>query len=161
MNKRATCGFIALFLLTLGGLLGYAAVFLPKMVAGIFGVVFAAVFVFIGIVLSEIHYRGIRDEELQDQKRELETLVVGLRGSAMKLLSQQRRAYGEVSKAQSNIVSTRIGVRLVEEMLHGMENDEQKDAAYRQVGVIIEEELAKVNQEVWGDRLCPKDDSVG
>jgi allophanate hydrolase subunit 2 len=41
-----------------------------------------------------------------------------------------------------------------------LENDEQRDAAYRQVGQIIEEELAKVNQEVWGDRLCPKDDSV-
>jgi len=154
--KNTICGFVALLVLALGGLAGYSATFLPKLLAGAFGVLFAAFSVFLGMVLASIRHREMTNEKSRND----EEIIAGLHQSAMKLIDQQGRAYGEISKAQSSIVSSRIGIRLVEEMLHGLENDEQRDAAYRQVGVIIEEELAKVNQEVWGDRLCPKDDSV-
>jgi hypothetical protein len=154
--KNTICGFVALLVLALGGLAGYSATFLPKLLAGVFGVLFVAFSVFLGMVLASIRHRELTNEKSRND----EEIIAGLHRSAEKLLDQQSRAYGEISKAQSNIVSSRIGIRLVEEMLHGLENDEQRDAAYRQVGQIIEEELAKVNQEVWGDRLCPKDDSV-
>ena len=157
MNKNTICGLIALSVLVLGGLVSYAATSLPKMLAGVLGLLCAAFALFIGMVLASVRHRQIVAEKSRDD----EEVISKLHQSALKLLAAQSRTYGEVSKAMSQIVSNRVGIRIVEEMLHGLENEEQRDAAYRQVGAIIEEELAKLNKEVWGDKPCPKDDSGG
>lgn len=141
--------------LGMGFLLGWFMQPWPRLLAGVVGLLFTAFVLFMGMVLASARQRTV----FAEKTRLDEEMIANLRQKALQMLDQQSRAYSEVSKAQSSIVSSRIGIRIVEEMLHGLENDEQKDAAYRQLGIIITEELAKVNSEVWGDKLCPKDTS--
>lgn len=157
MSKSTVCGLVALAVIGISGLVGYALSFLPGAVAVIAIVLFTAFSLFMGMVLASVRHRELAAEKSRDD----EEVISKLHLSAMKLLAAQSQTYGEVSKAMSQIVSNRVGIRIVEEMLHGLENEEQRDAAYRQVGAIINEELAKINKEVWGDKPCPKDDSGG
>jgi hypothetical protein len=157
MTKKTVCGLVALLVLVLGGLGGYAVTFLPRMLAGVLVVLFTAFVMFTGMVLASVRHRQMAAEKSRDD----EEVISNLHQSAKKLLAAQSRTYGEVSKAMSQIVSNRVGIRIVEEMLHGLENDEQRDAAYRQVGTIIEEELAKLNKDVFGDKSCPEKGSKG
>jgi hypothetical protein len=152
MKKSILCGWIALVVISIGCLICCISQFLPEVIAGIIGVVFTAFVLFVGMVLASVRHR----QQLAEKKDNNAQILENIHQSAMKLLAQQGRAYSEVSKAMSNIVSTRVGVRVVEEMLHGLENDEQRDAAYKQVGLIIEEELVRINSEVWGEKKCPE-----
>jgi hypothetical protein len=157
MSKSTVCGLVALAVIGIGGLAGYALSFLPGAVAVIAIVLLTAFSLFVGMVLASVRHRELTAEKNSND----DIIIASLHKSALKLLAAQSKTYGEVSKAMSNIVSNRVGIRIVEEMLHGLENEEQRDAAYRQVGAIINEELAKINKEVWGDKPCPKDDSGG
>jgi hypothetical protein len=157
MTKKTICGLVALLVLVLGGLGGFAVTFLPRMLAGVLVVLFTAFVMFTGMVLASIRHRQM----IADKSRDDEEVISNLHQGAMRLLAAQSKTYGEVSKAMSHIISNRVGIRIVEEMLHGLENDEQRDAAYRQVGTIIEEELVRLNKDVFGDKPCPKNGSEG
>jgi len=162
MSKSTVCGLVALAVIGLGGLAAYLSTYLaglgyPKTAVVVIGVLFAVFSLFMGMVMASVRHRELTAEKNSND----DIIIASLHKSALKLLAAQSKTYGEVSKAMSQIVSNRVGIRIVEEMLHGLENEEQRDAAYRQVGAIIEEELAKLNKEVWGDKPCPKDDSGG
>jgi len=132
--KKSDLGFIMLVVVAGGLLMGYVVLKLPlalSMICCAFG---AALAMFIGMILLAVITKSNHDMEANAALSEM-------KASMGNLLIQQKNAYMELLKASSRLVARRVAERTVVEMMHGLDNDEQRDAAVIQMNNIVDEEL--------------------
>ena len=131
---KTIAGSMMLLVLAMGIMIGFTVQKLPLPVAVMCCGLWAFVSMFIGMTLFALISRGKEDVSVNET-------IFNMRENVSRLLEQQRSAYHELLKASSRIVASRVAERTVIEMMHGLDNGEQRDAAFKQMNSIVDEEL--------------------
>lgn len=132
--SKSTLGLMIVFVILGGALMGYVALKLPMPLSVVCCAFCAFMAMFTGMLMFAIAARSSTEVAVNEALRELKSNMGAI-------ILQQKKAYLELLKASSRVVARRVAERTVTEMMHGLENDEQRDAAFVQMNSIVDEEL--------------------
>lgn len=139
--QKAPIGMLFVTVLVGGALMGYVALKLPMPLAVVCCTFGAFGSMFVGMIMYAVIVKSNTDLTVNAAIHEMKL-------NLSNVLIQQKNAYLELMKASSRLIARRVAERTVTEMLHGLDNDEQRDAALQQMNSIVDEELDTLHRAI-------------
>jgi hypothetical protein len=136
-------GLLIIVIVGLGAVFGYVVSTLPKTVAMFTSGAGAFFVLFFGMVLYAYHAR----EERKKFEKEITDSLDGVKAKASNLFAEQERTYTKLIGDLVQATAYRVAVVIVKDMIHGLNNDEQRDAALTQAKEIVDKEIRQMKVE--------------